>query len=190
MSANSSLEAALGAAIEDLNRASIPYMLIGGLALAAWALPRATLDIDLSLWVSADDLDRVCAHLCSLYRCRVADPSAFIRKTRVLPVVAHGGVRLDFLFAAFPFERTMIDLAPLREVGSVAVRVARLEDLVLLKLPSARPRDQDDVRVILNAYRGILDWDYLLSVADLLSETLAQPALAATLRGYQPPPSV
>lgn len=34
MSANSSLEAALGAAIEDLNRESIPYMLLGGLALA------------------------------------------------------------------------------------------------------------------------------------------------------------
>ncbi len=65
MSANSSLEAALSAAIEELNGASIPYMLIGGLALSAWALPRATLDIDLTLWVSADDLDRVCAHLCS-----------------------------------------------------------------------------------------------------------------------------
>lgn len=190
MSANSSLEAALGAAIEDLNRASIPYMLIGGLALSAWALPRATLDIDLSLWVSADNLDSVCAHLCSLYHSRVADPREFVMRTRVLPVTAHGGVRLDFLFAAFPFERTMIDFAPLREVGSVAVRVARLEDLILLKLPSARPRDQEDVRVILNAYRDSLNWGYLLAVADLLSETLAQPALAATLRGYQPPPAV
>jgi len=72
----------------------------------------------------------------------------------------------------------------------VAVRVARLEDLILLKLPSPRPRDQEDVRVILNAYRGSLNWDYLLAVADLLAETLAQPALAATLRGYQPPPAV
>ena len=40
MSANSSLEAALSAAIKELNGASIPYMLIGGFALSAWALPR------------------------------------------------------------------------------------------------------------------------------------------------------
>jgi predicted nucleotidyltransferase len=188
MSANSSLEAALGAAVEELNGASIPYMLIGGLALAAWALPRATLDIDLTLWVSADDLGRVCAYLCSRYTARVADPNEFVRKTRVLPVVTDGGVRVDFLFAAFPFEQTMIDRAPLRDVGGVAVRVARLEDLILLKLPSPRPRDQEDVRVILNAYRSSLDWDYRFSVADLLAETLAQPAIAATLREHQPPP--
>ena len=148
MSANSSLEAALATAIEELTGASIPYMLIGGLALSAWALPRATLDIDLTLWVSADDLDRVCAHLCSRYTSRVADPNNFVHKTRVLPVVTDGGVRLDFLFAAFPFEQRMIHHAPLRDVGSVAVRVVSLEDLILLKLPSPRPRDQEDVRVI------------------------------------------
>src|ERR1700719_1881432 len=36
--------------IDELNTASIPYMLIGGLALSAWGLPRATLDIGLTLW--------------------------------------------------------------------------------------------------------------------------------------------
>jgi hypothetical protein len=48
MSANSSLEAALATAIEELDGASIPYMPIGGLAVSAWALPRATLDVDLT----------------------------------------------------------------------------------------------------------------------------------------------
>jgi hypothetical protein len=51
MSANASLESALAQTIDELNAASIPYMLLGGLALSAWGLPRATLDIDLTVWV-------------------------------------------------------------------------------------------------------------------------------------------
>jgi predicted nucleotidyltransferase len=187
MSANSSLEAALATAIEELDGASIPYMLIGGLALSAWALPRATLDVDLTLWVTAESRDRVCDFLSARFTARVARPREFVRKTGVLPAATDEGVRLDFIFAAFPFERTMIERAPLRQIGRVAVRVARLEDLILLKLPSPRPRDQEDVRLILSTYKNTLEWDYLLSAADLLAETLDQPALAARLREYQPP---
>ena len=186
MSANSSLEAALAATIEELNGANIPYMLIGGLALSAWALPRATLDIDLTLWVSANDLDSVCDFLCARYTPRVPDVKKFVGKTRVLPAATHEGVRVDFIFAAFPFEKIMIEQASLRQIGSVAVRAARLEDLILLKLPSPRPRDQEDVRLILTAYKDALDWDYLLSTADLLAETLDQPVIAATLRAHRP----
>jgi len=162
-------------------------MLIGGLALSAWGLPRATLDIDLTLWVPSDNLDRVCEGLCSRYHPRVADPREFVGKTRVLPVTTNTGVRIDFLFAAFPFEKEMVERAPLRQLGDVTVRVATLEDLILLKLPSSRGRDQDDVRIILGAHGKRLQWDYLLSVADSLEEALGQPQLGAFLREHRPP---
>jgi len=187
MSANASLESTLARTIDELNAASIPYMLIGGLALSAWGLPRATLDIDLTLWVPSDGLDQVCDSLCSRYRPRVADPRAFVGKTRVLPVTTNAGVRIDFLFAAFPFEKEMVERAPLRQLGDVAVRVATLEDLILLKLPSSRVRDRDDVRLILNAHRKGLEWDYLQSVADSLAEALGQPELGAFLHEHRPP---
>ena len=187
MSANASLEAALAQTIDELNAASIPYMLVGGLALSAWGLPRATLDIDLTLWVPSDDLDRVCVSLCSRYYPRVADPRKFIGETRVLPVTTNDGVRIDFLFAAFPFEKEMVVRAPLRPLGGVTVRVATLEDLILLKLPSSRPRDQEDVRLILGAHGKGLEWDYLLFVADRLAEALGRPELASFLRENRPP---
>ena len=117
MSENDSLESALAQAVEDLNQAAIPYMLIGGLALSAWALPRATLDIDLTLWVPADDFDRVCLHLASRYHPRTGDPVSFARKIRVLPVANDAGVRLDFLFAAYLFEEVMINRAVIRRLG-------------------------------------------------------------------------
>jgi hypothetical protein len=185
MSANASLESALARAVEELDQASIPYMLIGGLALSAWALPRATLDIDLTLWVAGDDVDRVCLLLCASYLPRIADPVEFVRKTRVLPVATEGGVRLDFIFAAFPFEKAMVERAALRQLGGVGIRVATREDLILLKLPSPRDRDQEDVRLILHTYGRNLDWSYLLSVADALAESLDQPRIAAFLREHR-----
>ena len=163
-------------------RVFVTYMLIGGLALSAWALLRATLDIDLTLWVHADDFDEVCLHLASRYSARTNNPLVFARKMRVLPVANGAGVRLDFLFAAYPFEKVMIDRAAVRRLGSVDVRVASLEDLILLKLPSARSKDREDVRLLLESYGRQLDWEYLLSVADLLAEALDEPALASGLR--------
>src|SRR6185369_6699695 len=97
MTENSRLEVALVGIIDDLESESIPYMLIGGLALAARTLPRATLDIDITLWVSAENLDRVCLHLATLYISRVGDPVGFVRQRRVLPVETVAGARLDFL---------------------------------------------------------------------------------------------
>ncbi len=101
---------------------------------------------------------------------------------RVLPVANGAGVRLDFLFAAYPFEKVMIDRAAVRRLGSVDVRVASLEHLILLKLTSARSKDREDVRLLLESYGRQLDWEYLLSVADLLAEALDEPALASGLR--------
>ena len=80
----------------------------------------------------------------------------------------------------------MVERAPLRQLGDVMVRVATLEDLILLKLPSSRVRDQDDVRLILGAHGKRLEWDYLLSVADSLAEALGQPELGAFLREHRP----
>src|SRR4051812_17922584 len=172
MTANSGLEIALLDAIHELNGASIPYMLIGGLALSAWALPRATLDVDITVWVNADEIERVTLFLASHYRSRTGSPVAFVRQMRVLPVETASGVRLDFLFAAFAFEKVMIDRAIVRRIREDEVRVATLEDLILLKLPSSRVKDRADMELILERYGRELDWVYLLSVADMLAETL------------------
>jgi len=186
MTENSRLEVALVGIIDDLESESIPYMLIGGLALAAWTLPRATLDIDITLWVSAENLDRVCLHLATLYISRVGDPVGFVRQRRVLPVETVAGARLDFLFAAFPFEKEMIDRAKIRRIGNIDVRVASLEDLILLKFPSARTKDRADIETILWTFRADLDWNYLLDRADMLAETLEQPELTSFLRSHRP----
>ena len=46
-----SLESALIAISRFLKQQNIPYMVIGGMANAIWGEPRATLDIDITIWV-------------------------------------------------------------------------------------------------------------------------------------------
>ncbi len=58
--------------------------------------------------------------------------------------------------------------------------------LALLKLPSSRSKDREDVRLILESYCRQLVWAYLLPIADSLAETLDQPDLASILRNAQP----
>ena len=175
------LEATLALAVAELEKSSVPYMLIGGLALSVWALPRATVDIDFTLWVRAEELEAFCHSLVSRLSARVSDPIAFVHRTHVLPVTAPTGVNVDFVFAAFPFEKAMLDRAVLRLFGNTPVRVATIEDLLLLKLPSLRAKDREDAQVILNSYGKSLDWSYLLPAARLLAETLEQPELTDLL---------
>lgn len=176
------LESALVEATTSLDAAAIPYMLIGGLALAAWDLPRATLDVDLTVWVTAERFEGVCLALAREFIPRVNDPLSFAKKARVLPVTTSDGVRIDIVFAAFPFEEVMIHRAVSRRFGKQSVQVASLEDLVLLKAVSPRSKDQQDIQLIIKSYRGKLDWDYLLKIAEELAEALEKPGIAEELR--------
>ena len=55
---------------------------------------------------------------------------------------------LDFLFADHLFKEVIINRTVFRRLGSVDVRVASLEDLILLTLPSARWKDREVGRAI------------------------------------------
>ena len=183
------LEPALCEAAASLDSASVPFMLIGGLALAAWDLPRATLDVDLTVWVPDENLDAVCTSLATQFRARVGDPVRFVRRSRVLPLTTLNGVRIDIVFAAFPFERAMIMRAVRRQLGARAIPVASLEDLILLKVVSPREKDLQDIRLIANTYRRTLDWTYLLGVGEDLAEALESRAIMTELHRLKTPQS-
>ena len=51
--------------------------------------------------------------------------------------------------------------------------------------PSPRPRDRQDIHLILNTYGPELDWEYLLSIANLLAAALDQPEIGAFLRAHR-----
>jgi hypothetical protein len=152
-----------------------PPALIGGLALSAHKVVRATQDVD--FLADADDADRLHELLLALgYRClhRSGDAANYLR----------GDQGLDFLYAHRPIARRLLADAEERDTAMGTLRVISAEGLIGFKLQGlvnnpARTRDLDDIRALLRANHAALNMDevrryfVLFDRIDLLNELVA-----------------
>lgn len=157
-------------------RLRTPPALIGGLALAAHNVVRATRDVD--FLVDAEDADRLHGLLLELgYRCihRSEDAANYLR----------GEEGLDLLYAHRPVARHLLAAAFERDTPMGRLRVISAEGLVAFKLQGyvndpTRTRDLDDIRALLRAHHGTLDlgelraYFRLFEREDLLEELIAE----------------
>jgi predicted nucleotidyltransferase len=136
---------------EALQADGISYMVIGGQAVLLYGEPRLTKDIDVTLGVGIESLAHIKGIVESIdLKPLVEDSEAFAKETMVFPVVEEtSGIRVDFIFSFSPYERQAIDRATAVNIEDVPVMFASLEDLVIQKIISGRPRDLEDIRVIL-----------------------------------------
>lgn len=143
-----SLLARIGRALDD---ARIPYMVIGGQAVLQYGEPRLTRDIDITLGIDIDKIDKILSLVKSLGLApSVKDVETFLKTTNVLPASdGVSGVRVDFLFSSSPYEREAIARAVPIRVSDYDVCYATVEDIIIHKVVAGRPRDLDDVKGIL-----------------------------------------
>jgi hypothetical protein len=154
-------ERALVQLIRLLDKAKIPYMVIGGLANAIWGQPRSTLDIDITIWAPATNTAGLLRVLARQFTPLVEDPEEFVARTRVLPVKSRSGVKADLIFGGLPLEEEAIHRATAVPMHDTLVRFCTAEDLILHKIISDRERDQSDVQGVLSARLEQLDLSYL-----------------------------
>jgi len=135
----------------ELKETSIPYMVIGGQAILLYGEPRLTRDIDITLGINVDQLDKVLAIASTLkLNVLVENEREFVQRTMVLPVMEEeSGIRVDFIFSFSPYEKLAIERAREVRLGRTPVRFGSLEDVVIHKVIAGRPRDIEDVRSIL-----------------------------------------
>lgn len=154
------LLAAIAGATRWLEDAYVPAAVVGGVASSLLGQPRVTKDVDFlalaseSLWPELLKSGQVHG-----IQPRVDDALEFARTTRVL-LLSHrpSGVELDVSFAGLPFERELIERATVKTVKGVSFRVARAEDILIMKALALRPRDVADIEGILTVV-GELDLD-------------------------------
>ena len=91
-------------------------------------------------------------------------------------------IRADLIFAALRFEREMIQRAVRKEIGTRAIPVASLEDLVLMKLISEREKDQTDARQPVRSNRESVDLRYLEPRLKELADGLDRPEILQVFR--------
>ncbi len=175
-------EAALLEVAATLDSLAIPYMVIGGVAVSIWGAPRATLDIDVSVWVEPADLEQTVRRLGDRFRVSCPDPVDFVRQTRVLPALTSQNVKVDIVFAALEFERSLLSRSVGKRLGRNVIRVVSLEDLVLMKIISERPKDDEDARALIQLHRESIDAAYLEPRLKKLADSLAQPEILTRFR--------
>lgn len=159
----------LSALLQEFAQRKIRYAAIGGFAVGALGIPRATMDLD--VLVHRDDLallDEVMRQLG--YRCggRTENVSMYLH-----PEAAWG--RIDCLHAFRKYTVAMLERAVPRPIfeGTQAIRVLAAEDVIGLKLqgitnnPVRRSRDQVDIEALMSLYGPSLDWNSIQEYYEL-----------------------
>jgi len=139
--------------VGTLNDAGVKFALIGGLALAAHKVVRATRDVDLLIDSrDADEVDRLLERLGYQRLYRSADAGNHLR----------GDERVDLLYASRAIARRLLMTAAERKTSFGLLRVVNAEGLIGFKLQgfvndARRTQDLEDIRALLRANRDTLD---------------------------------
>ena len=146
-----------------LDKSKIPYMLIGGQAVLLHGMVRLTEDIDITLGVDVDKLEFVKKILKDgglIIPGNVDD--VFVKKTNVLiGVDKTTGIRIDFIFSFTAYEQSAIKRAKKIKMDNFNIHFATCEDTIIHKMFASRPRDLEDVKVLLEINRKKLDLKYV-----------------------------
>jgi predicted nucleotidyltransferase len=159
----------------ELRQVSIPYMVIGGQAVLIYGEPRLTKDIDVTLGIGVSELARIKKILPAMgLKVLVKNAQQFVERTMVLPTKdKESEIRVDFIFSFSPYERQAIGRARDIKVGRSQVKFACLEDVVIHKVISGRPRDLEDIKSIL-VKNPKYDSDYISGWLKEFDQSLSQ----------------
>jgi hypothetical protein len=141
-----------------LRSAEIPFAFGGALALAYYAEPRATVDVDVNVFVPPDAVDRIVEALGGLgIGVSVAERRTVLRDGQVRLHWDTTPVDLFFAYDAFHFHAA----ARIRSVpfGSDTIPVLAPEDLLVCKVVFDRRKDWIDIEQVLLLESGSLDLD-------------------------------
>lgn len=163
------------------DNAGLSWYLFGAQAAIVYGVARLTADVDVTVQVpvglaTADWLAVIERHG---FERRFADP-AFVEATRVVPLVHRAtDLPVDIVIAGPGLEEEFMARAARRDVEGVHVPVVDVSDLVILKLLAARPKDEEDVTMLVRIHGDSLDQRRIRQVLQALQDALGQSDLLA-----------
>lgn len=154
------------------------WYVFGAQAAIIYGATRFTEDVDVTLDIGDHSVDAVVGALeREGFVLRVKDES-FIEQTRVLPLFHEAtGTPVDVVLSGPGIEETFMQGRVEIDVEDVKVPVARVEDVVVMKVLSARPKDLEDVIAILRVQGSVFDEQRTRSLLELLERELGQSDL-------------
>lgn len=166
---------AMTAIANCLDRARIPYMIIGGQAVLQYGRLRTTEVIDVTVDISIENWSNVQAALEGEFKITASNSKQFVEPTGVLPAVHEkSGVRVDFIFGQTGFETEAIRRTRSVDIEEVKVRFISPEDLIIQKLFAGRSVDIADATSVYRNQKEKLDGYRMARVLGELDEVLSQ----------------
>lgn len=153
----------LSSIAKALNRAKIPYMVIGGQAVLVYGEPRLTKDIDITVGIDSSHYNKL-LDVCDRTGLKPLPGKLkeFVQKTNVLPALEpRTKIRVDFIFSFTPYEMGAISRAIPIKIGKTKISFASVEDVILHKLFAGRERDFEDIKGIVACQKKKPDLTYL-----------------------------
>jgi hypothetical protein len=157
-----------------LREHGVEHAFVGGLALSAWGVPRATFDLDLAVSLPGERQKELFRALTDLgwsvdeaYARGWRDQMAGIPVIHARLPVEHTLIRVDFLIADTPFLCSVLSRRVEIDLGLGPVPICTAADLVLFKLIAWRGKDRVDLDNVLWV-QGLPDPEYLQAWAQKL----------------------
>jgi hypothetical protein len=146
------------------SEADIPHAFGGALALAYYATPRGTVDIDVNIFLGTEEAERVFAALepLGVDTAGASDRGELHDRGQTRLLWEH--TPLDLFFAYDPLHTSCLERS--RTVpfgGDATIRILSAEDLVIFKAIFDRPKDWRDTRELLFSLAGEFDSAYTRS---------------------------
>jgi len=162
---------ALNQAIRDIagmfDAMNIPYVIMGGIAVRAYGIPRPTYDVDFTAAIDRSRLPEVYGAVTTLgYFVPEPYQQGWVDNVGGMPLVkfrffaGEQSVDVDIFIAESEYQQSLVARRRREEVDGLTVWLVSPEDLILLKLMAYRPRDIADIGDVLFA-QGQLDVTYL-----------------------------
>jgi hypothetical protein len=171
----------LGIVGDRLIALRIPFMLTGSFAMAHYAAPRMTRDIDIVVEMRSKDVPKIVAAFSADFYIDADAVAAAIASETLFNLMHYGsGIKVDLIVRKSSDYR-VLEFSRRRhvELGSIKTWIASREDLILSKLIWAREsRSELQLRDVGQLLAGPADHDYLrtwapvLGVESLLEESM------------------
>jgi hypothetical protein len=163
------------------------YALIGGFAVAAWGVPRATQDIDFAVAIGSKDPYVLAEYMDGQYDIGgVDDPLKGVIRATV--TVASGSVPLQLVFLPSVFTDAIFHQVETLSILNHRVPVVKWDVLLLLKLYAGGPQDMLDARQILKIRQpSTVEIQAVGNLAGRLGVLEEWTALSANYFKNQPP---
>jgi hypothetical protein len=150
--------------MEALERAGLSWYITGSEALAAYGSPRQTMDVDVVVDASADEIDALARSLADTFY--YSEPLRLVNRTMAALVDRGGAGKVDLIVRdADAWGRAALERRRRWDHPTLgSVWISSLEDLVLAKLEWSEGSSElqlRDCQALLRMNAGSLDADYL-----------------------------